>query len=114
MGLDIGVVKIEYLERPDQPMYGFMQALRSNSMVGLADYFQDIDRRDADDDLMDDGDEGVWNDGGFCEFGRNDLTKRAIGWGIRENLPPVERMKLLAWVANLPWQDDFLMLHLGG
>ena len=29
MGTDIGVVTIEYLERPDEPVYGFIQELPS-------------------------------------------------------------------------------------
>ena len=34
MGLDIGVVNIEYLERPAQPIYGFLQALMADPDVG--------------------------------------------------------------------------------
>ena len=113
MGLDIGVVKIEYLERPGQPMYGFMQDLQLNPMAGLHECCADSDRRNDADDMNEGESDEIWNDGGFCEFHRNGLVKRASGWAIRKNLSPLERTQLLDWVANLPWQNDFLMLHLG-
>ncbi len=34
MGLDVGVVTIDYLERPGQPMYGFLQALMTDPDAG--------------------------------------------------------------------------------
>ena len=113
MGLDIGVVKIEYLERPGQPMYRFMQDLQINRMAGLDEYYDDIDSRDAAGDMDDGESDEIWNDGRFCEFSRNGLMKRACGWAILKNLTPSERSQLLDWVARLPWQNDFLMLHLG-
>lgn len=112
MGLDIGVVSIEYLAQPEPPMYEFMQDLQLNPMTGLREYYADIDSRDAADDLDGESDD-IWNDGGFCEFSRNGLTKRAGGWAIRKNLTPFETTQLLDWIAKLPWRNDFLMLHLG-
>ena len=113
MGLDIGVVSIQYLERPEPPMYEFMLDLRLNSMIGLRDYYADSDSRDDADDMDDGGSDEIWNDGGFCEFTRNGLMKRASGWAIRKNLTPSEKAQLWDWIASLPWRNDFLMLHLG-
>ena len=41
------------------------------------------------------------------------MIRRATGWAIRENLAQSERALLLDWIANLPWSDDYIMLHLG-
>ena len=107
MGLDIGVVGISYLERPTQPMYGFMWALMADPEVGLGG--------------GQDEDDGYWDGGGsgenaFYQFQRQGLVNRATGWAAgwaaEQNLSDVERRTLLNWIANLPYQGETIMLHL--
>ena len=103
MGLDIGVVNIEYLERPAQPIYGFLQALMADPNVGMS----------ADDDMAD----SCWGDGwannAFYEFYREGLVKQASGWAEARTLDQSDRTKLLDWIDNLPYRGDAVMLHLG-
>lgn len=102
MGLDIGVVKIEYLERPGQPMYGFMQDLMANPGIG------------TDMDLFDD--DSVWEAGGegnaFYEIERDQLLRRADGWAVKNHIDAADRARLLQWVDDLPWRGDCIMLNL--
>ena len=103
MGLDIGVVKIEYLERPDQPMYGFMRDLMTEPNIG------------TDEDYLDD-DLPPWKvaDEGnvFYEFERDSLLRRADGWAVKKSIDAADRARLLQWVDDLPWRGDCIMLHL--
>ena len=104
MGLDIGVVSIAYLDRPSQPMYGFMWDLMADPETGLGDAL---------------GDDGLYWDGGgtgesaFYEFTRDGLIERANGWAAEKNLAAIERQSLLNWIESLPYRGDVIMLHLG-
>ena len=102
MGLDIGVVKIEYLERPGQPMYRFMQDLMANPGIGT-----DMDLFD-DDSVWEASDEG----NAFYEIERDQLLRRADGWAVKNRIDAADRARLLQWVDDLPWRGDFIMLHL--
>jgi hypothetical protein len=114
MGLSIGVVNVNYLHEPAQPIFDFMSELRSLPRTGLHEYYRDLENRDEDDPLgCEDDDDEYWDDGGFCEFWRIGMIRRATGWAILENLAQSERALLLDWIANLPWSDDYIMLHLG-
>lgn len=114
MGLSIGVVSVRYLEEPPQPIIDFITDLRTLSSTGLEDYYRDLDDRDEDDPLGDDDDDDeCWEDGGFCEFRRIGLVRRASGWAIRKRLTEADKALLLGWIANLSWNDDYIMLHLG-
>ena len=103
MGLDVGVVTIEYLERPDQPIYGFLQALMADPDVGT-----ELDPFDY---------ESGWGDGwegnAFYEFNRDVLLRRADGWAMQKNLNANHRAILLQWIDALPYRGDTIMLHLG-
>ncbi len=103
MGLDVGVVTIEYLERPDWPIYGFLQALMSDPDVGTE--FDPFDY------------EAGWGDGwegnAFYEFNRDVLLGRADGWAMQKNLGANDRAMLLRWIDALPYRGDTIMLHLG-
>ncbi len=103
MGLDVGVVTIEYLERPGQPMYGFLQALMADPDTGTE--FDPFDY------------ESGWGDGwegnAFYEFERDVLLRRADGWAVKKNLDATERATLLQWIDDLPYRGDVIMLHLG-
>ena len=103
MGLDVGVVSIEYLERPAQPIYRFLQALMADPDVGT-----DFDVFDY---------EPGWGDGwegnAFYEFERDVLLRRADGWAVKNGLDATDRAALLCWVDDLPYRGDAIMLHLG-
>lgn len=103
MGLDIGVVNINYLDRPGQPMYGFMWDLMANPEAGLGDAPGDGDWH--------------WEGGGngessFYEFTHDGMLNRANGWAEDKNLAAAEREALVAWIENLPYRGDTIMLHL--
>ncbi len=102
MGLDVGVVSIEYLERPAQPMYGFLQDLMADPNVGTE--FDPFDYVPG----WGDG----WEGNAFYEFDRDVLLRRADGWAVKKNLDAVDRAMLLRWVDDLPYRGDAIMLHL--
>ena len=100
MGLDIGVVRVEYLRDPPEPAYGFMKALMLDPLCGVGD---------DDDDLWG----GSWSSNALYEFNRISLRKRANNWANQQGLSQAEKAKLRRWIRNLPWQDEHIMLHLG-
>lgn len=102
MGLSIGVVNIQYLPQPAEPMYGFMKDLMADPNTG------------ADMDLFDD--DSLWEtgDGGnaFYEIEHDQMMRRADGWAVKQRIDAADRATLLQWVDDLPWRGDFIMLHL--
>jgi hypothetical protein len=92
MGLDVGVVRITYLERPKEPTYSFLQDLPA--------------------DGMDEHWGGGWPGNTIVEFEREQLTQEATDWAMRRNLGANERTGLQSWIDNLPWDGDTIMLHL--
>ena len=102
MGLDIGVVNIEYLQRPEQPIYGFLLDLMGDPDVG------------TDMDLLDGGSPWEVGEGGnvFYEFERGELMRRADGWAVKQQIDASDRTKLLQWVDNMPWRGGFITLYL--
>ncbi len=102
MGLDVGVVKVEYLKRPEPPIYDFLFDLMLNPFCGRSD---EADESDAWGD--------IWANNALYEFSRAGLRKRANNWANGQNLGPSEKAKLRRWIRNLPWQDGQIMLHMG-
>ena len=92
MGLDVGVVKIAYLERPDEPTYNFLWDLAAGEL---------------DEDWG-----GGWDGNAFVEFAREQLVQQATQWSSRRNLGGNERDTLQRWIDDLPWEGDTIMLHL--
>jgi hypothetical protein len=92
MRLDVGVVKITYLNRPAQPMYDFLLALAAG-------------------ELEEDWG-GSWEGNAFVEFIRENLVQEANVWAERKGLSPEEQAELQKWVEELPWDGDNIMLHL--
>ena len=102
MSLSIGVVNIEYLPQPAEPMYGFMKDLMAEPDTGT-----DMDLFDED-PLWETGSEG----NAFYEMERDQMMRRADGWAVKQGIDAADRATLLQWVDDLPWRGDFLMLHL--
>ena len=103
MSLSIGVVNIEYLPQPPQPMYRFMQDLMADPDTG-----SELDPFDY---------EPSWGDGwegnAFYEFERDVLLRRADSWAMQNSLDASDRAVLLKWIDGLPYRGDTIMLHLG-
>ena len=103
MGMDVGVVSIEYLARPESPVYDFLFDLMIDPLVGMAS-----------------GNEGEagdwgssWANNGLYEFSRDVLISRAGNCADRNRTNASGRATLLDWIAQLPWRDETIMLHLG-
>ena len=94
MGADIGVVTIEYLERPDEPIYGFIQEIPS---------LLDCDNRSW---------SGAWEGNFFLQTDRQRLLAASRYYASRRHLSTHEREELTEWVNELPWKGDIVMLHL--
>ena len=92
MGLDVGVVKISYLDRPENPIYDFLWSLAI----------------DPDDQTW-----GYsWEGNAFYEFMRENLDDRVTEYVEEKALNHADSDKLMAWVESLHWDDDTIMLHL--
>ena len=102
MGLDVGVVTIEYMEPLSKSIHDFLFDLLLNPYTGIDDDY---------DDEEDWG--GSWADNGLYEFKRESLRSRAVNWSDDMGIGPSESDALLSWVEALPWRDNYVMLHLG-
>ena len=92
MGLDIGVVKIDYLDRPSGAAYRFAWHLAG----------------EWDDETWE-----VYSSANvFAEYDHDHLTDRAHRFIASEGLAPAEADQVMGWVRNLPWRGSTVMLHL--
>ena len=102
MGLDVGVVTIDYLERAVEPVYEFLNALLDEASAGL--------ETEQDDEFVWDA---SWSGNGLVEFDQAYLERRTTQWAINNSLGDMEQASLADWVTSLPWRDDgIIMLHL--
>jgi len=92
VGLDIGVVRVSYLERPSQPVYDFLWNLAST--VCGADWG------------------GSWEGNAFVEFTRRHLLSKARRYAREQKLLEDDFAKLLDWIRDLPWDGNTIMLRL--
>ena len=92
MGLDIGAVNIDYLDRPSGTAYRFAWHLA-----------------------------GQWDDerwevysgaNVFAEYDYGHLISRAQDYISAEGLESAEARQVMRWVRNLPWRGRTVMLHL--
>jgi hypothetical protein len=115
MGLSVGVVSIDYRYDPPQPIPDFFRDLISGPNIG--DY-PDYDDFDDDSDEGEGEGVGYWcgtvDDAGVLDVNRYVLTERAETWCNDRNLDAAARNELLTWIANLPWKDGSVRLHLVG
>ena len=92
MGLDVGTVQIEYLTRPDKPVYDFLWHLNLNA------------------------EQAEWNvsatENTFVEFTRDNVLERMNEFASEGSLAPGEVAGIRSWIDRLPWRDDVVMLHL--
>ena len=92
MGLDVGVVDIEYLERPRAAVYRFLCHLAENAWE--ADWC------------------GGTGEETFVQYVRDTLLEQANEFASRDAPTESERDGIRAWIDGLPWKDDVIMLHL--
>ncbi len=92
MGLDIGAVKIDYLDSPSGAAYRFAWHLAGQ------------------------WDDRVWNvrseGNAFMEFDFDHLVDVAEEYISSESLGSADAHQVMRWVRNLPWRRDVVMLHL--
>lgn len=56
---------------------------------------------------------GNWDSNGMYEFPRDGLEQMGMVWAFKRRLSPADRAFLLDWIANLPFEDDVILLHIG-
>ena len=92
MGLDVGVVRIEYLDRPDKPTYDFVDSLYKNA-------------DELEWSVIDDGQV-------FVQTSRETLMERASAFASENSVAQSDVEGIQRWIESLPWRGSMLMLHL--
>ena len=92
MGLDVGSVRITYLDRPKQPIYDFLWNVAEN--------------------IWDESWGGSWEGNGFVEFERRTLMRRVRRFARERQLSNDETEAVISWARSLPWDNGTIMLHL--
>ena len=92
MGVDVGVVRINYLQRPREPTYSFLYELAGDN---YCDFWG-----------------GGWEGNAFLEITRRRMLSKARSYAKRKALPEEDLEKVIWWVKGLPWDGDTVMLHL--
>ena len=92
MGLDVGVVKIQYLDRPEGAAYRFAWHLAGN---------------------CDEADWTVSSDGNtIIEYEHGHMLSVADEYTTSQGLSSEDKVLLYNWIGGLPWENDVVMLHL--
>jgi len=92
MGIDVGVVRISYLDRPRQPIYNFLWWLAEHA--GHDEWG------------------GGWCDNAFLETDQTRLISKAELYARQQSMSQDQLGQLLSWVRELPWDGNVIMLHL--
>ena len=100
MSLSVGIVNIDYLEQPPKPVSDFLANLSIEPHSGLGN--------DAEDSWG-----GDWTENALFECTQDGLMARARNWCDTQDIEPGGRTALMAWIADLPWRDGRVMLHIG-
>ena len=93
MGLDVGIVKIKYVETLRGPVRGFLAELAVNL--------------DWDDEVWG----GGWEGNVFLQILRDDLESKVQVYCSEKNLSQGDAATLASWVEGLPWdgQGDIML-----
>ncbi len=90
MGLDIGVVNINYLDRPIGTTYDFLWYLNVNAEE--ADWITGAER---------------------STFIRETMDKQVRRFQSENKLAQNALDRIQRWIAALPWKGEVIMLHFG-
>lgn len=90
MGLDIGIIRITYLERPQGPAYDFAWELAIEASA--SGYMS--------------GEGNNW-----AAFTRDEVRAMLDEFAQDHALSPTAKAEVWAWVESLPWHDDLIELH---
>ena len=93
MGLDVGVVNINYLDQPHGATYDFLWYLNVNAEV--AEWLT--------------GSEGST----FIEITRDTMNLQVRRYHSEHNISLGQVKEIQHWIASLPWKSDVIMLHFG-
>ena len=93
MGLDVGVVSINYLDQPHGATYDFLWYLNVNAEV--AEWLT--------------GSEGST----FIEITRETMDEQVRRFQSENKLSQNASERISRWIASLPWKGDVIMLHFG-
>lgn len=93
MGLDVGVVSINYLERPIGVIYRFLWYLNHNAEE--ADWLT--------------GSEGST----FIELTDDTMDEQVRRFQSQNKLSPSDLEGVRRWIDALPWKNGVIMLHFG-
>ena len=101
MGLSVGVVKFQYLDRPDELLHDFLWHLRLRTQF---------------DDEIWQVSEGMNT---IVEVTRPDMLKHATEFVSEENIDKAAEERIMRWIADLSWDEDMgdqgedmIILHL--
>ena len=93
MGLDVGVVSIEYLSRPGGATYDFLWYLNVNA------------------------EQAEWLTGAegstFIEITSDTMDEQLCRFQSKNKISPGDIEGVRRWIDALPWKNDVIMLHLG-
>ena len=109
MGMSVGVVTIKYLDEPGKPIRDFLLDLASDVSLG----FSDEEYEEETDDVEPYTWGGGWGANTLVEFSRPYLDWKVGKWVDRVGIDAEAKTALNNWVADLSWNDDMIMLHLG-
>ena len=93
MGLDVGVVNINYLDQPHGATYDFLWYLNGHAEV--AEWLT--------------GSEGST----FIEITRETMDEQVRKFQSENDLSQNGFERIQRWIASLPWKGDVIMLHFG-
>ncbi len=105
MRLIVGVVTINYFDEPTGVVRDFLVDLTARFDLGDAD-----PEYEEEDDY--DGDHYTWCNDGIVEFSRHYLNWKMDKWTDSEGIPVERKAEVQRWIADLPWKNDYVMLHL--
>ena len=112
MGLDVGVVTIKYLDKPEGPVSEFLLHLANDAYLGCDDEEYEASDTYDDDELYTWG--GGWGGNTLVEVSRPYLNWKVNRWVNGQSIGPDARDTVQHWIDGLPWENDMIMLHLGG
>ncbi len=91
MGLDVGVVKITYIDRPSESVRDFL----TSSVMQPEDEWG-----------------GTWDGNVIFECSKRRAFARARRYARHRGLTEQAKREIEGWLRQLPWEDDMTMLHL--